>query len=276
MPELYIKTQGKDEVKTSEITSKLEFLGLDENPAIANTYQQFSGQDGEVFTSSAYQPTVVTAKFLLWFSNWQDFLLAKHDVMKFFMQKGIFRIREDVDEQTVRYVRSAAFTIAPDEEGSNWATFSIPFENPTGLKYSLYRSDEIDIPNFKGFTFNQNLIEDKAFKFHFTDKQFKLFNPSDIPIDPYTNLHDLKITMKFQGKSIKLTNITNSSHFEYKKEGKANDVLVLDGITASMNGKAATVDTDYGNLVLDCGWNDIKVEGADNVDITFSFPFIFV
>ena len=145
--DFYIKYGNSPEFSLKDITSNLTLLKLDENPSIANVYQNNVMQDGETWNYTTYQPTTVNCTFLLWFSTWQDYLLAKHDIMQTFMQKELFRIRTDIDKQIVRYVRTAPFAITPDEEGSNWATFTVAFENPSGMKYSYLKSDQISQTN---------------------------------------------------------------------------------------------------------------------------------
>ena len=124
----YIKYGNNPEFSLKDITSNLTLLKLDENPSISNVYQNNVMQDGEMWNYTTYQPTTVSCTFLLWFSTWQDYLLAKHDIMQAFMQKELFRIRTDIDKHLVRYVRTAPFTIAPNEDGSHWATFTVAFQ----------------------------------------------------------------------------------------------------------------------------------------------------
>ena len=275
MNEFYIKPYNGKEMRLSDITQHIELLSLDENPAITNTYQSNPAQDGELWNYSTYNPTVVNCEFLLYFSTWQDYILAKHDIMRTFMQKGLFRIREEINSQLVRYVRTSSFTISPDDKGSNWVTFTIPFDNPSGMKYSLYRSDEVDSNGLKVWSYGQNLTDNDC-SYRFSDKSFRVYNPSDIAIDPYLGKHDLKIISKFSGSSLKITNTTNGTSWSYNKSSNGSETILLDGIVTTVNGNPATVNTDYGHIVLNTGWNDIVVSGTNSSDITFSFPFIYI
>ena len=75
---------------------------------------------------------------------------------------------------------------------------------------------------------------------------------------------------------MKITNNTNGSEWSYIKASNGEESIILDGINTTLNGNPASANTDYGNIILDTGWNDIAVTGADSVDITFSFPFIYL
>ena len=128
-----------------------------------------------------------------------------------------------------------------------------------------------------GLGFGMNLHENEdPYNYHFTTTNFKVYNASDIQIDPFGQKHDLKIISKFSGNSMKLTNNSNGSEWAYNKASNGKDNIVLDGINTTLNGNPASANTDYGNIILDTGWNNITVTGADSVDITFSFPFIYL
>src|SRR5699024_9145276 len=135
--------------------------------------------------------------------------------MQTFMQKELFRIRTDIDKQIVRYVRTAPFAITPDEEGSNWATFTVSFENPSGMKYSYLKSDQISQTN--GWGYGLNLANAPNLNYHFNNQMsFKVFNASDIAVDPYFQKHDLKITIKSVNGGLTVRNTTNGTSWAFK------------------------------------------------------------
>ena len=75
---------------------------------------------------------------------------------------------------------------------------------------------------------------------------------------------------------MKIANASNGSEWEYTKSANSSDTIILNGINTTLNGQPASANTDYGNLILDTGWNDFTVTGANSIDITFSFPFIYL
>lgn len=275
-PWMKIKVGDADEIDVSSITSDLEFLGEDSSPTITNNYEDNSGSDGSAFTFATFNKNVVTANFDLHFGNYVDYKLAKHDIYSLFMNKQLMRIRTDAEPDLVKYVRAAAFDIKPFADGAHDALFSIPFENPSGYKYSLMRSDELNAFMSDGVQFGMNIPSGDEIRYRFTTTSFKLFNASDMVIDPYFQRHDLKVIINFTGSSLRLVNQNNGSEWQYNQSSNGKETIVLDGINTSLNGNPASANTDYGNLTLEKGWNSIVATGATAIDITFSFPFIYI
>jgi hypothetical protein len=275
VPKLYLKTESSDEVDVSKAIKGLIYLGDDESPTIASTYQQNVSKDGQILQSLSYDKNVINAKFGLRFGNWYDFKLAKHEIYKLFSQREVMRIRTDAEPAIVKYVVPATFDVTPIEEGSNTAVFTIPFENPSGYKYSLLRSDSLYTFDEDGWQFGMNLPSEDLVYTH-SEPTFKIYNASDIKIDPYYQNHDLVIKLNFEGQSITITNKTTNTSWSYNKPAKKADNIVLNQLSTTLNGEPASVNTDYGNLTLATGWNDISVTGATDFTVTFSFPFIYL
>lgn len=270
-PKLYVKEGEAPEFDVSDAIQGLQFLGDDTSPVITNNYQTNVGVDGSILTSTTYDKSIVTSKFQLHFGDYYDFKLAKHEIYRIFSSRSILRLRTDAEPAIVKFVKPVPFEIKPIEDGAHDSLFEIPFDNPTGYKYSLSRSDKLDT-----WQFGMNLPSDQDIKYHFQSTNFKVFNPSDVVIDPYFQKHDLKITIKFKGNSLRIINKTNQSSWSYNKPATKEDTIVLNGIATTLNGNPASADTDFGNLVLEKKWNAISVTGATDVDITFSFPFIYL
>lgn len=275
-PKFYLKVGDADEVDVSEIVHGLIFLGDDESPAMTTVYQQNVGRDGQIVTGINYDKNVINAKFLLHFDDWYDYKLAKHDVFRLFNQRAVMRIRTDAEPAIVKYVVPTTFDITPIGDGYHDATFTIPFDNPSGYKYSLVRSDNLYTYDAEMWQVGMNLPNGEDLSYTFTDSNFKVFNASDIVIDPYYQNHDLKLIINFTGDKLTITNKTTKTSWSYQKTAVKTDNIVLDGITATLNGNPASVNTDYGNITLASGWNDISVTGATDMQITFSFPFIYL
>ena len=271
-----IKLADKGEVDVCKMIPGLKFLGDDSSPAITNNYQENAGADGSIHNYSTYDKNVISAKFWIHFGDYYDLKLAKHDLYRLFSTKDLIRIRTDAEPAIVKFVRAGNFDITPTEDGSNDALFTIPFENPSGYKYSYLTSDNPYLYETEGWQIGMNLPNGQDLHYHFTGSEMRVYNASDIAVDPYYQRHQLKIIIHFNGDFLKLTNKTNGSTWKYQKFSNGLDDIVLDGINTYLNGKPASFNTDFGNLTLDVGWNDIVAEGAYTVDITFSFPFIYL
>lgn len=275
-PKFYIKRGDTPEFEITDAIQGLEFLGNDSSPVIANTYQQNAGRDGQLFQTQTFDKTVENANFLINFGDWYDFKLLKHDIYRIFSQRSMMRIRTDAEMGIVKYVRPTSFDIKLISDGAHDATFTIPFENPSGYKYSLARSDNLYTYDAELWQIGMNLPDGQDIGYHFTQRNFDVYNASDIPIDPYYQKHDLRIICHFNGSNLTILNKTNGSSWQYQKTASKSDTIILDGIKTTLNGNPASVNTDYGNIVLETGYNNISVTGAADIDITFSFPFIYL
>lgn len=274
-PKLYVKAGNDAEIEVSSVINGLEFLGDSTSPNLLNTYQQNIGVDGQTLVAANFDKSTVNANFYLRYKSYYDFMLAKHEIYRLFSNRRSLRIRTDAEPALVKYVVATPFDITPTEDFANDSKFTIPFDNPSGYKYSLARSDEINADN-EAVQMGMYLPTNKDLSYHFTSTSFQVFNPSDIAIQPYEQRHDLRITIKFSGSSLALTNKTNGTSWSYKNAAAKSDVIILDGVNTTLNGAVASVNTDYGNVSLNTGWNSISVTGATDVDITFSFPFIYI
>ncbi|WP_124977281.1 phage tail domain-containing protein [Ligilactobacillus salitolerans] len=254
----------------------LKFLGDDSSPVITNNYQDNAGTDGSIFDYSAYGKNTVNAKFWLHFGDYYDLKLVKHDLYRLFSTKDLFRIRTDAEPAIVKFVRAGNFDITPSENGANDAVFTIPFDNPSGYKYSYLTSDNPYLYSTEGWQIGMNLPNGQDLSYHFTAPSMRVYNASDIAIDPYFQRHQLKIVMKYQGDSLKLLSRTNGTSWKLTKHSDFNNDIVLDGINTTIDGTPASSYTDYGNITLETGWNDIIAQGASKLDVVFSFPFIYL
>lgn len=271
---LYIKINDEDEIGSNEITQNLVFLGLTESPSLINNYREDTMQDGQIWNYSRYGQTTITAKFLLTWSDRKDYKLAKHEVFRVFAQKGIFRLRTGAEPDVVRYCRAGSFSIDSTPEDPNYCTFEVPFDNPTGLRFSRVHTDKMTDKVFKGL--NLNLLNSDI-GYHFVGQSsFDVYNGGDIEVDPETQNHDLKITMKHNGGKFTLKNTTTNTSWTYNKNLGGNDTVILNGINTYKNNSLDSSSTDYGYLTLKPGFNKIEVDGASDLDITFSFPFMYL
>lgn len=275
-PWLKIKVGNNAEVDPSELIQGLTFLGDDSAPALTNNYTDNVGTDGSQFNTAQYGKNTINANFLIHFGDYYDYKLAKHDIYRFFMNKDLMRIRTDAEPAIVKFVRAGNFDIQPWENGANDALFTIPFENPSGYKYSYLTSDNPYLYETEGWQIGMNLPNGKNLKYRFRTMVMNVYNASDIAIDPYYQRHQMKIVAKFEGGYLNLTNETNWTTWLYKNKSNGKDDIILDGINTTLNGIPASANTNYGNLTLEPGWNKIVAKGATTLDVTFSFPFIYL
>lgn len=281
-PKIYIKAGNSPEVCLNDQIQGLLYLGMSNessSPQITNNYQQVTGVDGSQFLNETFDKRTMNELFSLDYMNYEDLLLAKHELYRLFGSRQLIRVRHSINMAKVYFAYPQAFDIAPFESGANTANFTIPFDCPSGYWFSIDRSDKArdfvsaDIAYSMGFPFNN------VGNYRYTSTSFDVFNPSDIAIDPYYEHHDYKIKISFTGNSIKITNTTNGTSFSYSKA--ASSAMVYDGLNI-YNGDNANdnnnlnANSDFGTIVLEPGHNAFNVTGCNSCDITFSFPFIYL
>ena len=275
-PKLWIKIEDEPEFEISEKIPQLQYLGEDYGPSMENNYQTFSAVDGSFFNFSNFKQNIVNENFILHFNNIHEQKSLQYEVYRMFMNKKLIRLHNNSEYPFIKYVRAVDFEVEPWRDGAKDALITIPFENPSGYNFSRNKSDDQD-DVWDVFPLGWNIPEFAPDDFEFKKNKFKIYNPSDMEIDPYYQKHELKMLLKYNSDdSIALSNATNGSLWALDKPSDGTDEVVVDGINTYFNGSQANVNTNYGTIKFDKGWNEMSVIGAADIDITFSFPFIYV
>lgn len=274
-PKLFIKPPNGDEIDAETITSGLHFLDDDSDPILTTTYTTDTGVDGSVYSTSQVGKNVINTRFYLTYGDWYDYKMKKHEIAQFFMQKGLYRIRSDAEPGIVKFVRAGNFTIKNPEDRSHVVQFSIPFDNPSGVKWSLPYSDDLMNYDQNLWQYGMNLPNGIDLKYHFVNEHhFKIWNASDITIDP-AQRYDLKIIVTGQTGKFDMVNQTTGDEIVYVNSLQPNDQLVWDDMYCYCNGELCTDSTNLAWMRLAPGWNEFKIYGYNKVDIRFHFRFVY-
>lgn len=281
-PFFKMKIGSGDEFDILDKVPGLSYLGQDDSsssPQFTNAYEDATGRDGSIFTGQTFAKRTFNERFLLSFRNWTDYQLAKHELYKLFGTRQLIRVRTDTNDAKVYFGYPTPFDIAPTEAGSSFANFTIPFDVPDGYRYSLYRSDSPYTFKQDGWQMGMNLpknIDDVGY--HFTSSKFKVYNASDIKVDPYFQKHDLQMIIRFTGNSLQITNKTTNTSWKFNEACDSSHKIVWDGkqLTTYLDNQQVNGKTDFGYIALAKEWNEIECTGASALDITFSFPFIYL
>lgn len=280
-PFFKMKVGNGDEFDITDKIPDLKYLGVDDassSPQFTNNYQDLSGKDGSFFVSQTLAKRTFNERFVLFTRNWEEYQLAKHEIYKLFGQRKLIRVRTDINSAKVYFGYVNAFDISPIQSGANYANLTIPFDLPKPYRYSLYRSDSPYTFKQAGWQFGMNIPSRDVLNYHFTTNSFKVYNASDIKVDPYFQKHDLKMIIKFNGSSLKVHNKTTDTTWTYNESSDGSHTIIWDGqlLSTYLDGNQVNEKTDFGYLSLATEWNDIECTGANSVDITFSFPFIYL
>ncbi|GEK28524.1 phage tail domain-containing protein [Furfurilactobacillus siliginis] len=270
----YIKKQGQPEIDLTASVDCIDVLKVDYgSPQITPQYLTLAGSDGEQVQTVIFNPSIITLHVNIEADSAESFSVAMDDVYRLIMSRELIRIRDDVEPFKCAYVIPKPFDVS-QADGMYDTTFDIQFDNPYGFKFSVKNSDEV-VEDDELIGLGMHLPLEYPIPFKFTDSRFKVFNPSDVAIDPYVNRHQLKITISGQG-SFTIQNVTNNTSLQCTHVLQGSDVFVLDGVRSYLNGKSIGLETDFGHLQLEQGDNEIAITGLNNPNVTFSFPFIYL
>lgn len=274
-PSLFIKPPDGDEINAKDIVSGLDFLGDDSDPVLTTTYTTDAAVDGQAYSYSQIGNNVDTARFSMYFRDWYDYKLKKHELARFFMQKGLYRIRTDAEPGLIKQVRASNFTIATPQ-GTDNVQFSIPFVNPSGVKWSYAYSDELMTYDHNLWQYGMNLPNGQDLHYHFVNThEFDVYNASDIDIDPRQKYPLQIILTGFNGK-FDMINETTGDEIIYASPLDPSDTLVWDNLSVYKNGNVDNGATNLAWIRLKRGWNHFKIFGYDKVDIRFHFRFVYL
>lgn len=252
----------------------MTFLGTDATPELTSAYTDNNGMDGNVFNFANFKKNTIDASFLLHFWDWDSYQALKHNLYAL-LGNQVVRIRTDAQPNFVEYVRTPKFEIKPIGDGSPDAKFTIQFENPSGYKYNLNTTDQLaDI--WDDYPLGYNIGIQEAADYTFTTSSFQICNIGDVKIDPYYKNHDMQIIIHFKGNSLTVTNSSNGDSWTYNTAATKSDTIILDGINTFRNGASDSKSTDFGNISLERGFNNIYVSGSSDFDITFSFRGLYL
>lgn len=275
-PKLFIKPPEGDEIDAEDITSGLRYLDDDSDPILTNTYAQDAVTDGQAYSYSQIGMNTINSRFFLKYSDWYDYKMKKHEIARFFMQKGLYRIRTDAEPGIVKFVRAGNFEIKNPEDGTHIVQFTIPFDNPSGVKWSYAYSDELMEYDKNLWQYGMNLPNGQDLQYHFVNTHnFDIYNASDIDLDPREKYPVQIIVTGFHGK-FDMINETTGDEIIYTEPLAPEDTLVWDKLSVFKNGKLDNGATNLAWVRLKRKWNHFRIYGYDNVDIRFHFRFVYL
>lgn len=275
-PKLFIKPPDGDEIDAEDITSGLRYLDDDSDPILTNTYAQDAVTDGQAYSYSQIGMNTINGRFFLKYSDWYDYKMKKHEIARFFMQKGLYRIRTDAEPGIVKFVRAGNFEIKNPEDGTHIVQFTIPFDNPSGVKWSYAYSDELMEYSKNLWQVGMNLLNGQDLQYHFINTHnFDIYNASDIDLDPREKYPVQIIVTGFHGK-FDMINETTGDEIVYTESLNPEDTLVWDQLSVFKNGKLDNASSNLAWIRLKRGWNHFRIYGYDNVDIRFHFRFVYL
>ncbi|MCS6142243.1 phage tail family protein [Latilactobacillus curvatus] len=236
----------------------------------SNDYQDGSRQQGPIL----FGARTVAADFYFEANDLHDFELATQEIWRRLYSRNLIELRWS----RMPGIKMAVIAKPFEQTRLNWGDmkFTVEFDMPSGYRQSLVKSDQLQfIYDEELSQIGMNLPNGEDLHYRFKQTRFKVYNPSDVVIDPYWQKHDLDIIIKGQGTPT-MTNLTNNYGIVLNRALTANDTLIWHGVHPLLNGASCERATNHGHLQLEKGWNDISITGLSNIDVTFSFPFLYL
>lgn len=247
---------------------------FDWDPAITNpvdNWQKINTKDGQNLTSSSFDSRDISTTWEVKGGNRAEFSMILAELQNFFMtRKGFWIVFGN--EPTFKYMVKLK-PMAPTYFNEKQGTFVLTFNNYTGMRESVGTSLEIFDKEKNFFSYGMG-IPNKDISYESKEKEFSIYNPSSVDIDPLGQNHYLKIHIKGSGVPT-LTNKTTGETFTYNRGLSANDELVINGVDPYLNGQPDGINSNHGTISLVKGDNEFEISGLTNSDIAFEFYFIY-
>ncbi|QLL69602.1 phage tail domain-containing protein [Lactobacillus sp. 3B(2020)] len=230
-----------------------------------NSFKKIGIADGQQLLSTSYDTREFKMEVMCTDPvDEKDGFLAFDELQRFLVARDPYWISFSSWPGRMYYVKAKLG--APTYYGDRWLC-EVTFTDLIGLSRSVE-----DTMSYDGDTLtigNRTMIEDSEIKYSFTESKFKVYNFSDVMIDPDYRGHPFKLTL--DGSSTGNLSITNKTTGDVLTRKDAfNGQFVLDGVNPLLNGKGDLLATNAGVITLQIGANDFEIQ---NFTGTAKFEF---
>lgn len=272
MRHLFVQPQGEKEYDLTARLPSVVLLDMKSSaPQLSGNFLQIAGSDGQRLQTATYGANQVTVSLFLKGQSMADLRVLIAEVQSAFYQRRLMRLRSSMTPHRAYWVIGQPTDITPIQ-GTTQATVDLVFTNPSGMAQSAVRSD--DLPAKVGALGIGQGIPVDDLTYQQRGGSFKIYNPSDIAIDPYIQHHDLVISVTGVGSSFTIINKTNNTSINVTSPIRDGQTFKLNGVVPRIDGDT-NIQSDFGHIELAKGYNDIQVSGLNNPVTTFSFPFLY-
>lgn len=254
----------------------LKFLDFDEEGVeVQVNSQEMKGRDGVGLLGPAtFGPYNLILRFFYTGQDTKDYNLLKQRLRALiFRRDPYFIVHSDMPGK--KYAVYASENSIEDI-GTRYGTFEMQFVVYKGYSESLLNTSQFSLDKADKWQFEGGHLSDSNIKYKHTASSFKIYNGSTDAINPTLGYEMLIKINADAPNGFKLTNHTTGDVFEYKKAIKKNSQLIIDGVHPLINNKRVGVDTNWGWINLDKGFNDIEITGKNLGSTTVEFVFNFV
>ncbi|EUJ47644.1 phage tail family protein [Listeria fleischmannii] len=260
--------------QTVSLTQKfnLDLIKVDEGDAsVTSIKNSIAGLDGNLPVRNTFAAFPLTITFKLRAKDRYDYHLVKADLKSFLHQQEWYYIRHEKMPGRIFAVDDVSIT--NDRAGPITGTITLTFNCFRGYSESYGSTLDPFLFSTDKWAFGLHLPLGEDVSYTHTEKVFRIYNASDFTIDPRRR-HKLDIALSCVGQPT-ITNYTTGDYFTYYKALKKSDILELNGVYPYKNGTHCGVDTNRGVITLGVGWNELEISGAENIKVSFDFPFLY-
>lgn len=255
----------------------LRMLDFDEEgvEVIVNS-QEMKGRDGVgLLGPASFGPFQLILRFWYEGQDTKDYNLLKQRLRGIlFRREPYYVVHSDMPgKKYAVYCEENAI----EDIGTKFGTFEVTFNVYKGYSESLLDTSQMNLSNDTGFQFEGGNLSDSNIKYKHTSSRFKIFNGSDDAINPLLG-YNFKIKINVDApKGFKLINHTTGQEFEYKKAITRGTQILIDGVHPIIDNERVGIDTNWGWLTLEKGFNDIEIagDGIKNHTVEFIFNYVY-
>lgn len=254
----------------------LKMLDFDEEGVeVQVNSQEMKGRDGVGLLGPAtFGPYNLILRFFYKGQDVKDYNLLKQKLRALlFRRDPYFIVHSDMPgKKYLVYCNENSIT----DIGTRYGQFEISFVVVRGYSESLLNTSQFSLDKADSWQFEGGNLSDSNIKYKHTASNFKIYNGSTDAINPSLG-YEMKIKINVDAPNgFKLINNTTGDVFEYKKAIKKNSQLIIDGVHPLINNQRVGVDTNWGWINLDKGFNEIEITGKNLGSSTVEFVFNFV
>lgn len=250
----------------------------------ATNYRKIAIQDGQRLLSSSYDQRDFTVNFFTDVSvDEADTLLGFDALQRFLVDRKAYWICFANWPQRMYYVMAKLGT--PTFYADKGWSVDVTFTDLIGLSRSIGSS--LDYSNHVLGFGNNEPLDTPQYTFSVNGSgNLKVYNPSDVLVDPERRNHPfvltldgeskgkMKITNKTTGDAVNRLGVTVTSKDGKKTQEKSDfkGKWVLNGVRTTLDGKSDTPQNDQGIITLQKGENEFAIENFSG-KVSFDFPF---
>ncbi|MFB1100916.1 phage tail family protein [Terribacillus sp. JSM ZJ617] len=245
------------------------------SPAPNHVREEAEGRNGFWDMGTTYGGRVIESELSMFPSDLPDYALLQNEIFFMFDSREPFYLIRD-REPGKRWLVKVDSEYSMEELVLR-GDFSLTFISPSPFCESINTTEDLqsfDVPNWQ---IGMGLSSEEGSKdYSFKSTSFKLYNPSNVIVDPLE--HELAITIKaVAGTYFQMQNETTGDVFRYEGKLSAGDVLILNRSEYELNTANIIRSTNRELIQLAPGWNTFTVTGTSSIDeIKFLFRFYYL